>query len=145
MRCRYCSKTLPSKYTGPSKSSSMRRIFQAPPSRCQVSRCTTLVLILCGGRKRLSRVQVKSVSVRPANGIYHVATMRSVASNKKPYRAGDFDFLAAYIIPRGLWYIVPAREVFGIKMISLCPAPLGPRPRRRRLEKYRQAWRLLRG
>ena len=54
------------------------------------------------------RVQVKSVSVRPANGIYHVATMRSVASNKKPYRAGDFDFLAAYIIPRGLWYIIPA-------------------------------------
>ena len=101
--------------------------------------------IIESGRKRLSRVQVKSVSVRPANGIYHVATMRSVASNKKPYRAGDFDFLAAYIIPRGLWYIIPAREVFDIKMISLCPAPLGPRPRRRRLEKYRQAWRLLRG
>ena len=71
---------------------------------------------------KLVRIQVKSVSVRnPPQGIYHVATMRSVATAKKPYAAGDFDFLAAFIISRRLWYIIPAREIVGIKMISLCP------------------------
>jgi hypothetical protein len=147
---------------------------------------------------RLSRIQVKSVSVRnPPAGIYHVATMRSVATAKKAYCTGDFDFLAAFIIPRKIWYIIPAREIVGIKMISLCPghrpsnpgapfkpsfglsgevsearaASKNPRPsasirgerffskletgnskpssssrltfRPRRLEKYRNAWRLL--
>src|SRR5437763_7478964 len=60
----------------------------------------------------ISRVQVKSVSVlHPPHGIYHVAVMRSVASSKKPYQRGDFDLLAAYIIPLSLWYIIPACKV----------------------------------
>ena|SRR5437763_1479468 len=103
---------------------------------------TAYDFIIEAGRGIISRVQVKSVSVRnPPSGIYHVAVMRSVALAKKPYCAGDFDVLAAYIIPLNVWYIIPAYEVVGIKMISL--RPVGRSLRVRRLEKYRDAWNLL--
>ena len=34
---------------------------------------------------------------------------RSPADTSKPYRPGEFDFLAAYIIAEDVWYIIPAK------------------------------------
>jgi hypothetical protein len=53
------------------------------------------------------------------------------------YRAGSFDFLAAYVVPEEAWYILPVAEVVGKRSVSLC-TPTG------RYEKYREAWELLR-
>ena len=88
---------------------------------------------------RISRVQVKSVSVCSPDGAFHLAVMRSVSSSKKAYRACDFDLLAAYLIPCDLWYIIPISAVAGIKTIALHPGRAV-----RRLERYRNAWKLLR-
>jgi hypothetical protein len=30
---------------------------------------------------------------------------------RKPYQRGEFDFVAAYVIPEDVWYIIPARVV----------------------------------
>jgi hypothetical protein len=61
----------------------------------------------------------------------------SLRSNHKTYRAGAFDFLAAYIVPEDGWYIVPAKLIVGQMTICL-GSPAG------RFELYREAWHLLR-
>ena|SRR5947209_1346769 len=99
---------------------------------------STLYDLLVDSAGRISRVQVKSVSVCSPDGAYHVAVMRSVSSSKKAYRRDDFDLLAAYLIPRDLWYIIPIAAVAGIKTIALHPGRTV-----RRLERYRNAWKLL--
>lgn len=62
-----------------------------------------------------------------------------MCSSHKPYRPGAFDFLAAYVIPEDLWYIIPAKEIRGLKSISLCT--VGGEAK---YELYREAWNLLR-
>lgn len=63
-----------------------------------------------------------------------------VCSHNKPYPPGSFDFLAAYVVPEDVWYIIPEKEVRGMKCISLCTqANYG------KYEKYREAWHLLKG
>ena len=61
----------------------------------------------------------------------------SLRSNHKTYRAGAFDFLAAYVVPEDAWYIVPAKLIVGQMTICL-GSPAG------RFEQYREAWHLLR-
>lgn len=61
----------------------------------------------------------------------------AVKSNNKTYRAGAFDFVAAYVIPEDAWYIVPAKLIRGQQSICLC-SPEG------RYEQYREAWHVLR-
>ena len=94
--------------------------------------------LLVDSAGRISRIQVKSVSVCSPDGAYHLAVMRSVSSSKKAYHHNDFDLLAAYLIPRDLWYIIPIAAVAGIKTIALHPGRSS-----RRLERYREAWKLL--
>jgi hypothetical protein len=63
----------------------------------------------------------------------------SVCSSHKVYRAGAFDFVAAYVVLEDLWYIIPAREIRGLKSISLCTES-----GEAKYEQYREAWHLLR-
>jgi PD-(D/E)XK endonuclease len=65
----------------------------------------------------------------------------SVCSSHKPYPPGSFDFLAAYVILEDAWYIIPQKEIRGLKSISLCTTGLGSEAK---YEKYREAWGLLR-
>jgi hypothetical protein len=58
---------------------------------------------------------------------------------KIPYDKHEIDFLAAYIVPERLWYIIPV-EAFS-PTVSLWFFPR--RGSRGRYEKYRRAWRLL--
>ena len=81
-------------------------------------------------------VQVKCTVAELESGKGYVC---SVCSSHKVYRAGAFDFLAAYVIPEDAWYIVPAKLIRGLRSISLCT--MGGEAK---YEEYREAWHLLR-
>lgn len=61
-------------------------------------------------------VQVKCTITKLESGKGYIC---STCSSHKAYRAGAFDFLAACVIPEDAWYIIPAREIRGLKSISV--------------------------
>jgi hypothetical protein len=81
-------------------------------------------------------VQVKCTVAKLENGKGYIC---SVCSSHKAYRRGAFDFLAAYVVLEDAWYIIPAKEIRGLKSISLCTTGSEAK-----YEKYREAWDLLR-
>jgi hypothetical protein len=81
-------------------------------------------------------VQVKCTVAKLESGKGYIC---STCSSHKVYRAGAFDFLAAYVVLEDLWYIIPAREIRGLKSISLCTES-----GEAKYEQYREAWQLLR-
>ena len=85
---------------------------------------------------RFVAVQVKSTIAKLESGKGYIC---STCSSHKAYRAGAFDFLVAYVVPEDAWYIIPAKEIRGLKSISLCT-----RSGEAKYEKYREAWELLR-
>jgi hypothetical protein len=80
-------------------------------------------------------VQVKSTITKLESGKGYIC---STCSSHKAYRAGAFDFLAAYVIPEDAWYIIPAKRIRGLKSISLCTEGAEAK-----YERYREAWDLL--
>jgi hypothetical protein len=90
--------------------------------------------------RRAWKVQVKSTMCfsKKSRRSYVCA----VHPNQKghAYRRGEFDFLAAYVIPEDVWYIVPARVVMKgtMNMMVLSPSVPG-----HRYERYKEAWHLL--
>jgi hypothetical protein len=87
---------------------------------------------------RLSRVQVKSVSIQE-RGLYQLKTV-SGSTKKHFYTSAQVDFIVAYILPVEIWYVIPIRALQFRKTIRLGP----DRPAGRPLERYREAWQLLR-
>ena len=81
-------------------------------------------------------VQVKSTIAKLESGKGYIC---STCSSHKAYREGAFDFLVAYVVPEDAWYIIPAKEIRGLKSISLCTEN-----GEAKYEKYREAWDLLR-
>jgi len=79
-------------------------------------------------------VQVKSTVAELEGGKGYIC---SVCSSNRPYPAGAFDFLAAYVVPEEVWYLIPAKGIVGMKSLSLCT-------RGGKYEPYREAWHLLR-
>lgn len=90
-----------------------------------------------GRPRRFRAVQVKCTVFALENGEGYIC---SVCSCHRPYPPGSFDFLAAYVIPEDAWYIIPEREIRGLKSISLCT-----QASEAKYEKYREAWHLLEG
>jgi hypothetical protein len=97
---------------------------------------------------RVLLVQVKS-TMRIVRGIYrcHVPYARAngetsvppVPGRRPASRHSQIDFVAAYIIPEDLWYILPAPIVIGLSgHISLSPHRKG-----HKYEPYQEAWHLL--
>ena len=81
-------------------------------------------------------VQVKCTVAKLESGKGYIC---SVCSSHKAYRAGAFDFLAAYVVLEDVWYIIPAKLIRGLKSISLCTEGAEAK-----YEEYREAWHLLR-
>jgi len=79
-------------------------------------------------------VQVKSTTVRNGGGY-----VCSVRKNNAKYGRGSFDFLAAYVIPEDVWYIIPAKKLAGRGCVTLCS-----NSGEANFEEYREAWHLLR-
>ena len=79
-------------------------------------------------------VQVKSTTIE--NGGGYVCVIRKQGG---AYTRGSFDFVAAYVVPEDVWYIIPVRDIRGRECMSLCSSST-----RNENEKYREAWHLLR-
>jgi hypothetical protein len=89
------------------------------------------------------RVQVKSTISRDRTvweqykeKVYSIKVRRTAG---KRYRRSDFDFLAVYVVPEDLWYIIPAKVALQLKWMRLNPAN-----KRNRRAQYKEAWHLLR-
>jgi hypothetical protein len=63
----------------------------------------------------------------------------TVRGCRGPYEGDPFDFLAAYLIPEDLWYIIPAEKIRGQGSIAL-----HPRLKTSKYGEYKEAWHLLR-
>jgi hypothetical protein len=81
-----------------------------------------------------SGVQVKCTIFELENGEGYI----SVCSCHKPYPPGSFDFIACYVVYEDVWYIIPEKEIWGLKSISLCTEA-----NEGKYEEYREAWSLL--
>jgi hypothetical protein len=67
-------------------------------------------------RGRLVRVQVKSTIFKEGTG--YSCTMKD---SKGPYKKGSFEFVAAYVIPENVWFIIPEKKVRGKWSVGLYP------------------------
>jgi hypothetical protein len=81
------------------------------------------------------RVQVKSTRHRKHGG--YSCTVRT-GTRGKVYVCDRFDWLAAFVIPENLWYIIPANLVVGRICILLYPGRADSR-----YTQYLEAWNLL--
>jgi hypothetical protein len=93
---------------------------------------------------RLVRVQVKCTYNRPRrprsknkHGMF-VVLLRPYARHH-PYQLSDFEYLAVYIIPKDVWYVIPV--AVALLRGSIC---VRPGDRGNKYERYREAWHLLR-
>jgi PD-(D/E)XK endonuclease len=87
--------------------------------------------------ERLWRVQVKSTCLERGGGYRTWGR----GSNEKPYKASEIDFLVAYIIPRNIWYVIPADLVTTSSWLGLFPS--GCKHNAGYFESYREAWHLM--
>jgi hypothetical protein len=84
------------------------------------------------------RVQVKS-TIYKVGGSYICNTRPD--NDLDPYTTEQIDFMAAYVIPVNVWYILPARVATSLKgNIWLSPHKSG-----HKYERYMEAWELLKG
>jgi hypothetical protein len=95
------------------------------------------VVVETGGH--FVRVQVKSTANRQPNGGYVCGVHPSPGSEL--YKRGDFDFLAAYIIPEDVCFIIPVRLIVSPKRNAITLYPEGLR---NDWTPYKEAWKLLR-
>jgi hypothetical protein len=87
--------------------------------------------------ERLWRVQVKSTYCMCRRG-YRTVGYRG---DKKPYTAEEIDFLAAYIAPLNIWYVIPVRHL--ATALPLNFYPLGSKRGTGYFEFCREAWYLM--
>jgi hypothetical protein len=84
---------------------------------------------------RIVRVQVKSTIYRNGN-CYHC----TIKNGNHVYKKDSFDFVAGYVIPEDVWYILPEKVVCGMSSVGLYPAM-----KEAKYDAYKEAWHLLRG
>jgi PD-(D/E)XK nuclease superfamily protein len=85
---------------------------------------------------RFMRVQVKSTIYKV--GKSYICNTRPDNDNR-PYTMRQIDFMAAYVIPADVWYILPARVALAVKgNIWLSPHKKG-----HKYEPFLEAWPLL--
>ncbi len=85
---------------------------------------------------RFSRVQVKSTTNHHKSG-YSCPCHGS--RKDRPYTAEDIDFIAVFVIPEDVWYVVPVAH------IRPSALTLEPRRPRNKYGRYMEAWHLLMG
>ncbi len=102
--------------------------------------CRRYGLIVDSGR-RLLRVQVKSAYTAASGRYYAIRCSHSFQGARICYTATEIDFLAAYIAPRDIWYLIPVGAV--VARVSVHLHPDGPRRHNKEdaiYEIYREAW-----
>jgi hypothetical protein len=104
------------------------------------------------GRHGFRRVQVKSVWIMPRANRHgyevnvgrppHLRRIhtRLITGPRRHYSSRQVDLIAAYIVPKDAWYLIPIRALGRRTYIGLFP----DQPRTTsRFERYREAWHLL--
>ena len=87
-------------------------------------------------RGKVSRIQVKSAWTPQLHSDY----LLNARPHGRSYRSPEIDFIAGYVVPEDVWYIIPVRDLHR-------HAPkVYPRVARSRSkwERFREAWHLLR-
>jgi hypothetical protein len=87
------------------------------------------------GGGRMVRVQVKSTTFREGTG--YSCTLKD---SRGPYKKNTFDFVAAYVIPEEVWFVIPEKRVRGMWSVGLYP-----KLEKSKYGEYKEAWHLLRG
>jgi hypothetical protein len=92
--------------------------------------------------ERFWRVQVKSTSYNePDRSAYVVNACHNDKGGKvKAYQAAEVDFIAVYIVPLGIWYIVPVNQLGALRALRLYPFGCQGADR---FEQFREAWHLM--
>ncbi len=85
---------------------------------------------------RMFRVQVKATSKKNSRCDSYVCRVRPTARKRDHFEV--LEFLAAYLIPEDLWYIIPYTVLTNKRNISL-----NPRSQRNAYRTFREAWDLL--
>jgi hypothetical protein len=93
-----------------------------------------VLVFVVGSPGKFVAVQVKCTIAKQQNAKGYICNLKS---KTKRYRAGSFDFVAAYAILVDTWYIVPEKAIRGLGAICLCSTMP-------KYEWYREAWHLLR-
>ena len=83
----------------------------------------------------LLRIQIKSTRCLHSDGAYKC----HIDSNGTPYTLHQLDFIAAYVIPAKVWYIIPLAATRGQTEVLLAPN----RPHSKYAQ-FKEAWHLLR-
>ncbi len=83
-----------------------------------------------------SAVQVKCTTAKVRYGAGYICKV--CGNGSKRYPRGSFDFLAAYVVPKDVWYIIPENKVWGMKTVCLLTER-----NKARYEAYLEAWHLL--
>jgi len=96
--------------------------------------------VMVDARIRIWRVQVK-LATHYRNQTFCVRSHWSGYRHIQPYTPDDIDFLAAFVQPHDVWYLIPATVIKGRLMLNLYPC--GARRSAGEFEKYREAWHLL--
>ena len=85
---------------------------------------------------RIVRVQVKSTIFKEGVSGYSC----TLKDSKGPYKKGSFDFVAAYVIPEDVWFILPEKKIRGMWSVGL-----NPKLETAKYREYQEAWHLLSG
>jgi hypothetical protein len=83
------------------------------------------------------RVQVKSTTCKRGNS--YVCSLRN--HHTQPYSGAQIDFVAAYIIPKNIWFIFPVAVVLNCNRTLV----LSPHLNISKYGAYEEAWHLMRG
>ena len=81
------------------------------------------------------RMQIKSTTVRRGRSY----SCNLCATGNRLYRGTEIDFVAAYIVPRNIWYFP-----FDV-VANICSVVLSPHLKTSKYGPYQEAWHLLRG
>ena len=84
--------------------------------------------------RRLLRVQVKSTQYVAPERFGFVINM---ACRTEPYTVEEIDFVAAYLVPLNLWYVIPIKACLNRSNLLFYPESKNLRGH---FEKYREAW-----
>ena len=86
---------------------------------------------------KLLRVQVKSTT----HARYHSYVCCFHGHKNRRYTAEEIDFVAAYIIPKDIWFIFPIAVILKVHSSVI----LSPHMKVSKYGQYQEAWHLLRG
>lgn len=90
--------------------------------------------------RRLLRVQVKATDCLRAHA-YETRATYTVGKGRAVYSRRDIDFLVAHVVPLDVWYVLPVEACVPAPMLRFYPHRTA---KQMRLEKYKEAWELMR-